>query len=343
MKIAQIVPIWLRTPPVKYGGTEKIASLLTEGLVKKGHKVTLFATGDSKTKADLKYFLKKPIGITDPDVVKTLAHFSWAFNQAKDYDIIHNHGGIFGLNLAPFIKAKVITTLHNVYITPDKPYFNYLKDQGYYVSISNAQRKKQDKLNIIDTVYNAINLKEYPFYSGPRQDYILWFGNVTPDKGPDLAIKLAKKLKTKLIMSGKIDYENPHLFGFYKKYVKPHINNKSIIFYGEVSHNKKVELYQKAKCLVYPLRWEEPFGLVMTETQACGTPVVALHRGSVPEVVKNGKSGFVVGSLQDMVKAVNKISIIKPADCRRWIENNFTPERMVEGYIKVYNKVLGRK
>lgn len=341
MKIAQIAPIWIRIPPEKYGGSEMICSLLTEELVKMGHEVTLFATKDAITQARLEWVCEKPIGIGNPDIMPTYVHFAHAFSKWKEFDIIHSHGGIFGMIYGPVIPKPLVVTMHNIYLRPNSLEFHYFKNKANYVAISQSQKRIATGMNVTAVVYNAIDLPKYKFET-QKENYLLWLSNCVPDKGPDIAIRVAKDLNMKLIMAGKIDKNLPEHVRYFEETIKPHIDGKQIIFYEELTAEEKNNLYGKARCFLFPIRWEEPFGMVMAESMACGTPVVAFRRGSVPEVVKNGVTGFVVDTYEEFLDGVKRVLAgeINPAACRKHVEENFTPQIMAKNYVEVYKSLL---
>lgn len=344
LKIAQVVPIWIRTPPERYGGSEMICSLLTEALIELGHDVTLFATKNAVTKAKLKYVYKKPIGLGDPDITPTLTHFAYSFEDWREFDIIHSHGGIFGMVYAPVVACPVVVTMHNIYVPPDSLPSKYFSDKAYYISISKSQRSIVKDLNVVDVVYNSIDIRDYSLEE-KKEDYLFWIGNLVHDKGPDTAIRVAKELGMKLVMAGKIDKKIPEHVRFYEEAIKPHIDGKHIIFHQEITPELKSELYRKAKCFLFPIRWQEPFGMVMCEAMASGTPVVAFREGSVPEVMKDKETGYIVDSYVDFISGVKKVldGKIDPKVCRKHVEENFSPKVMAKNYIKAYEKILASK
>jgi glycosyltransferase involved in cell wall biosynthesis len=362
MKIAQLVSPWISVPPEGYGGTELIAHYLTEELVKRGHEVTLFASGDSKTNAKLHYVFPEALGNSGEikqQPLNPLLHYIECFERAKDFDIIHNHAQYTAMFLADLVSTKVIHTIHGSFSKEDVPgeekrlTLRKFSDHNF-VSISNSQRKGLEDINYVATVYNGIDLKEFVF-NDKKGEYILWFGRVTKKKGPIDAIEAAKRLEMKLVLCGAIDpVDRP----FFETEVKPLIDGEQIIFHEEVKREEKANFYRGALCTLYPIHWEEPFGLVMAESMACGTPVIAYNHGSVSEVVKDGVTGFVVesegedkpseGSLtltqkgvKGMVEGIKRIGGIDRSVCRRHVEENFTVEKMVDNYEAVYSKVLG--
>jgi len=346
LRIAQVAPLWLPIPPEKYGGTEWIIYYLCEGLKKRGHQVTLFASGDSRVSVKLipvakKSLLKEklPWKFLDYNVYS----LSLVTKKAKYFDIIHTHIDLTEIFFPQFSLTPFVHTIHNPLYTSSNSaagkhrlyLLNKFKNNNY-ITISNSQKKLCPyKLNFVANVYNGINLKEFKLNLKPK-DYFLWAGRIDRYKGIENAIKIAKKAKVKLILAGRLDEAQKEYF---EKNIKPHLN-KNIIFIGEYSKSQKSKLFGAARAFLYPILWEEPFGLVMVEAMACGTPVIAFNRGSVPEVVKDKKTGFVVNNINEAVKAVKKIDQIKREDCRKWVEEKFTVERMVDEYEKVYYEVL---
>ncbi len=339
MKIAMVAPIWERVPPEKYGGIELVVHLLTEELVRRGHEVTLFATGNSVTEARLEYIFetsqRKWMHLIEPD----LLHTSFAYHRIReegDYDIIHNHTGYTGVALSDFIDIPVLTTLHGIFTEVNTPFFRYFKDTCFYNSISDEQRRGLPELNYIATVYNAIDVKSYP-YREEKEDFFLWLSRVSPLKGAHHAVNIAKKAGIKLLMAGKIDEGDRY---YYDHDVRPYIDGKQIVFLGEVSEEEKRDLMSRAKAFIFPITWSEPFGLVMIEAMACGTPVLATRKGAVPEVVVDGRTGFIVDKPMQIVEKIKLVEKINPRDCRKHVEERFSEERMARDYEEVYQKII---
>lgn len=335
MKIAQLAQPILPTPPLFYGGTERIVSMLTESLVKRGHKVTLYATGDSKTKARLKYQYKKAVGIDDFRPIHSLVQTSSAFNDSGDYDIIHNHAEAYCLPMAKYVKTPVVTTLHNDYIVGNTPQFSLFRNSSHFVFISKSQKKRLRGLRSAGVVYNATDMDKYKICEN-KKDYMFFIGNLLKRKGPDLAVRAVKSLNEKMIMALKIDEKDQD---FFKACIKPFIDGKNIKMVQTIPFKKKLELYQHARCLLFPIRWEEPFGLVMVEAMACGTPVVAMNHGSVSEIVKHGETGFVANNYKEFVSYAKRIDEIDPKKCRKHVEKLFSIEAMTDGYERIYRKL----
>jgi len=343
LRIAQIAPLWFPIPPKKYGGIERIISYLTEELVKRGHKVTLFASGDSKTKAKLVSVTKKGIisqGVPWHDWWWNNFNYSVAFEMAEkgEFDIVHSHWNILGANFQKLVKTPVLHTFHNIPKFGDHRWkiFDYYKNEINAVFVSKAERKNsQVKFRKSWVVYNAVDLSQLKF-NKKGGDHFIWIARVSPVKGIETAIKVAQKLGLKLLLAGQIQ---PMMADYFKEKIKPNLSSK-IQYIGEISQEELSDFYGQAKACLYPIKWEEPFGLIMAESMGCGTPVIAFDRGSAREVIKDGKTGFVVKNINEMIKAIKKIDEIKREDCRKWIEEKFRIERMVSDYEKIYYQII---
>ncbi|MEX0594548.1 MAG: glycosyltransferase family 4 protein [Patescibacteria group bacterium] len=346
MKIAQLVPVEETVPPRKYGGTELVASNLTEELVKRGHDVTLFASGGSKTSATLLPIFDQPVRelAPNPEDAKLRETYKYmavgkAINEIVrgDFDIIHNHIGWRVLPFAPLVNAPIVTTLHGPLSDGYMKMVYSTFKKSPYVTISNAQRKPMDDLNYAGTVYNGIEVDKFTYNDKPA-DYVAFLGRMSPEKGPKEAIMAAKAAGIKLIMAAKVDAVDQKYFD---SEIKPLIDDQQIKFIGEVDHPGKVKLLKDAIALFALIQWEEPFGLFMTEAMACGTPVIATRRGSVPELVQDGVNGFIVENTPEaVVAALKNISKIKRSDCRKIAEDKFSVGAMVTGYEEVYRKLV---
>lgn len=342
LRIAQLVGLTERVPPIKYGGVELVVCNLTEELIKRGHKVTLFASGDSETKAKLVSVCPHPLrkASSPLKLAYSLLLIEELLKREGEFDIIHNHSGWF---LFPFVKyfkkAKMVTTLHGRLNTKQSQlvlgYFRRLN----YISISHSQRKYLSSLNYVANVYNGIKVDAFKFNAKPK-DYLIFLGRISPEKGIEKAIKIAKLSKKKLKIAAKID---PVDREYWERKIKPQIDGKQIVYPGEIGHTRKVGLLKNAQALINPISWPEPFGLVMIEAMACGTPIIAPKRASVAEIVVNKKTGFVVNPknlIKESVKAVRKIDQIDRNECRKHVEKNFTVKSMVDGYEEAYYKIL---
>jgi glycosyltransferase involved in cell wall biosynthesis len=336
MKILLISPPWIRVPPKGYGGIEWVVALLSDELQKKGHEVVLFATGDSDTRANLKYVFQEGMTSKMGQALFDSMQVSSAFKIANDFDIVHDHSGFLAVAFHYLIKTPMLHTLHGAFNEETTMFYSSFKNGVYYNAISEYQRNCLPDLNYVDTVYNAIDIHNYPF-SVKKQDYLILVSRVCADKGTHIAIDIAKKMGERLILVGKVD---PVDRKYYEETIRPLIDGDQIVFMGEVSEEDKRDLLKSAKCFVFPIQWPEPFGLVMAEALACGTPVVAMRNGSSPEVVKDSRVGIIVDSLEEMPDAIRRTSQIDPKICREYVVDNFSPEIMAENYIKNYSRIL---
>ncbi|HIK35544.1 MULTISPECIES: glycosyltransferase family 4 protein [unclassified Thermosynechococcus] len=339
MRIAQIAPLWERVPPPAYGGVELVVSLLTEELVKRGHEVTLFASGDSITQANLVSTYPHAIRL-DPNVqeyaVYEALQLGEVFSRANEFDVIHSHVGYTALPYASLVKTPVVHTLHGRFTTDNERIFSQYRNQNY-VSISHSQRQLRD-LNYIATVYNAIAVETHHFYPQPSDPpYLAFLGRLSPEKGPHHAIEIAKRVGIPLRMAGKVDRVDRDYF---KELIEPHIDGEFIQFIGEADHPTKNALLGGAIAMLFPITWQEPFGLVMIESMAAGTPVVAIAKGAAPEVIEHGKTGFLCHSVEDCVAAVAQVPQLDRMACRDYVWQRFSVERMVSEYEAVYDTVL---
>lgn len=352
LRIAQVGSLYENTPPPLYGGTERIVSSLTEGLVAKGHDVTLFATEKAITKARLVSACPEPLarlGIGKSDIIYPLLNFTNVFKREKDFDIIHFHLSIvsdyMSLPPASLIAHKTVFTIH--FVSPSaKKYPQRMEllekhNNLNYISISHAAQLGFGKLKFLDTVYNGINLSEFTFNSTPK-DYYVWMGKFNPDKGTLEAILAAKKANIKLILAGTIDLEDEVKRKYYENDIRPLIDGKQIIYVGEKGGKEKDELLGNALGFLNPILWNEPFGLVSIEAMATGTPVISFSRGALTETVKDCYTGYLVENVDEMAEKIKQISAIRRTDCRKWVEDKFSSEIMVTNYENVYQKILNK-
>ena len=337
MNVAILSPIAWRTPPRSYGPWEYVVSLLTEGLVRKGIKVTLFATKNSITKAKLVSVCRRGYEEDNEIIPKVweCLHISELFERGDDFDIIHNHFDFLPLTYMKMTSTPVVTTIHGISSPKILPVYKKCNNQSYYVSISNAARVPD--LNYIATVYHGIDLDQFTFKSKSK-DYLIFFGRIHHDKGTKEAIKIALKIGIKLILVGIIQDKD-----YFKRNIEPYLDNKLIKYVGVAGPKKRDELLGGAYALLNPINIPEAFGLSVVEAMACGTPVISFNKGSMSEVMVNGKTGFLVNSIEEAIKAVKKIDKINRAECRRWVEKKFTVDRMVDDYIKVYESILAKE
>jgi len=333
MKIALISPIAWRTPPTHYGPWENIASLLCEGLVKRGIDVTLFATNDSITSGKLCSVCKcgyEEDKTIEPKVWECL-HISEAFDHADEFDIIHNNFDFLPLTYSGLVNTPVLTTIHGFSSPAIMPVYEKYNNKTHYVSISNSDRS--EKLNYIATVYHGINLEQFTFKKDIGE-YLLFFGRMHPDKGAKEAIEIANASGKKLIMAGIIQDQD-----YFDQEIFPHFS-ENIVYVGSVGPKERDKLLGGALALLHPIFFAEPFGLSVVESMACGTPVIAFNKGSMPEIIETGKNGFIVSNVDEAVGAIGNIPKIDRQYCRTTVEEKFSVERMVDDYIKVYQQII---
>ncbi len=351
MKIALIAPPFLNIPPTKQGGTENILYIKAEELIKRGHEVTLFHAGRADIRGAKRVRIYN-LAINDmplhPEREESsrkmrleMTYFALVAdciikNQGR-FDVIFNHtrGEVAFAPLTNFIKTPIISVFHlpilaeNIKVLEENP-------KAYAISISNNQRSKFKSLkNFISTVYNGVNLNLYPTLQNPSQDFVFWIGTVSPHKGTADAIKAAKIAKVPLVMAGKIKDVS-----YFQKFVEPEIDNKTIKYLGEIDYKQKLPYYQNAKAVLFPTMWPEPFGLIMIESLACGTPVIAYPNGAVPEVIDNGKVGYIVKNYKQMAKAIEDVGRISREACRQHVINHFSVEVMVNNYLGAAASVM---
>jgi len=343
LRIAQVSPLYERVPPALYGGTERVVGYLTEELVARGHQVTLFASGDSRTKAKLVAPAPRALrldGQERDDLAFHILELARVFEHPREFDIIHCHVGHLSFPFARLSGASTLHTLHGRLDLPDTyPVFRHFRDQPL-VSISHAQRYpfKGLGVNWAGTVYHGLPLEHYP-YSPRGGPYLAFLGRISPEKRPDLAIELAKRLGIPLKMAAKVD---PVDRAYFEREIEPLLDHPLIDFIGEIDEQDKPAFLGGARALLFPIDWPEPFGLVVIEALACGTPVIARRCGSVPELVLHEQTGFIGDTLEDMEQAVKALDRIERAECRRDVEARFSVARMVDGYEAIYRSLAGQ-
>jgi glycosyltransferase involved in cell wall biosynthesis len=343
MRIAQISPLWECVPPPAYGGIELVVALLCNELVKRGHEVTLFASGDSQTLAQLESVHPRALRL-DNSVkeygIYEMLQLSRVYEKAGEFDIIHSHMGCAALPFGNLVKTPTVHTLHGIFTPDNKKMFRYAAKQPY-VSISDAQREPSLNLNCVATVYNGVDVSTYKFYEKPQDPpYLAFLGRLSPEKGPHLAIEIAKKSGWHLKMAGKVDPVDQE---FFETEIKPHIDGKQIEYLGEANHAQKSLLMGNAVATLFPITWREPFGLVMIESMATGTPVIAMELGSTSEVIAHGKTGFLCHSVDECVAAIDKAVLLNRRDCRNYVQQKFSAETMTDGYEAVYRQILSQR
>jgi glycosyltransferase involved in cell wall biosynthesis len=340
LRIAQIAPLWERVPPPTYGGIELIVGLLCDELVRRGHEVTLFASGDSLSLARLEAVCPQALRL-DPSVkecdIYQMLQLSRVYEHAQDFDIIHSHIGCAALPYTNLVKTPTVHTLHGIFTPDNEKLFVHAQRQPY-VSISDAQRESRLNLNCVATVYNGIDPSIYEFQAqAEAPPYLAFLGRISPEKGPHLAIEIAQRSGWHLKMAGKVDAVDVEYF---EREIKPHIDGKQIEYLGEANHAQKCALMGGAVATLFPITWREPFGLVMIESMAVGTPVIALELGSTREVIVHGQTGFLCHNVAEAVTAVEQATQLNRAACREHVLANFSVQRMTDGYEAVYQKIL---
>jgi glycosyltransferase involved in cell wall biosynthesis len=333
MKVAVLSSVAWRTPPRHYGPWEQIASNIAEGMIKKGVEITVFATGDSITAGKLESICEQGFEENRNQDYKVLEclHISNLMEKAGEFDLIHNNFDFLPLTYSGLIKTPLITTIHGFSSQKIIPVFKKYNAICNYVSISNADRSLE--LDYIATVYNGLNIADFDFVEHP-EDYLLYFGRIHHDKGTAEAIDIAKKSKKKLLIAGIIQDE-----GYYKSQIEPQLNDQ-IQYIGHAGPEKRKELLGNATALLHPINFNEPFGMSVAEATMCGTPVIAFNKGSMPELIKHQKTGFLVNSVNEAAEAVDQLKNIVRKDCRDWAASNFSSEKMVDDYYALYQQIL---
>jgi len=342
MKIAQIAPLAERCPPLLYGGTERVVSYLTEELVDQGHDVTLFASGDSITAAELDACSERALRLS-PDVIDALPHhmimLEKVARRAHEFDVLHFHIDLMHAPVVRDFAHRTITTLHGRLDLPDlKPFYAAFPSLPL-VSISHSQRLPMPPVNWVGNVYHGLPRDLLAFNPAPEGDYLAFLGRISPEKRPDRAIEIAARAGLPLKIAAKIDKVDQ---AYWDERIAPLVGaHANIEYVGEIGEHQKSAFLGAARALLFPIDWEEPFGLVMIEAMACGTPVIAFGRGSVPEVIDDGVTGFVVSSVDEAVAALKKLEHLDRSRVRAGFEARFTVERMARDYVDIYARMMG--
>jgi len=339
MRIAQVAPLFESVPPKLYGGTELVVSSLTEELVRLGHEVTLFASGDSVTGARLVPCCQESLRLSAncrDYLAFHLAMLEEVFAQRDEFDIIHFHIDYLHFPISQREEAVHVTTLHGRLDLPELSLIYRRFAEMPVVSISDAQRRPLPYANWQGTVHHGLPEDRHTFHEDPGK-YLAFLGRISPEKRLDRAIEIATQAGVPLKIAAKIDRVDRDYF---ETVIRPLLDNPLVEFIGEIGCPEKNEFLGQAMALLFPIDWPEPFGLVMIEAMACGTPVIAFPRGSVPEIIEDGRSGFVVPSVSDAVKAVNRLAKIPREECRASFEQRFTASRMAEDYLVLYKRLI---
>jgi len=339
LRIGMVAPPWFEVPPRGYGGTEAVVAALVDQLAQRGHEVTLVAAGPKHTKAarQITVYDRPPselLGSSAIPEVVTAAVAARAFEDLE-LDLIHDHS-LAGPLLATGREIPTVVTMHGPVRGDNGDYYARLGDSIDLVAISDAQRRLAPEMNWVGTVHNAIDVASFP-YRDKKDGFVLWIGRFSPDKGAHLAIDAARNADRRIILAGKLNEQSE--IDYFEREVKPRLGD-GVDYIGEADAAAKRELFAGARCLVFPIQWEEPFGMVMVEAMACGTPVVATRRGSVPEIVAHGETGIIVDDLADLPTAIGLAEDLDPAACRRRAEERFDLPVMAEGYERVYRALI---
>ncbi len=334
LRVAMLSPIAWRTPPRDYGPWERVVSLLSEGLVARGVDLTLFATADSITSGRLRAVCRHGYE-EDPEIdakVWECLHISEVFERADEFDLIHNNFDFLPLTYSALIDTPMLTTIHGFSSAKILPVYRKYQGYGCYVAISEADRDPE--LEYLATIHHGVDLREFTFRPQAAGEHLLFFARIHPDKGADEAIAIARRVGLPLILAGVVqDHEH------FRRDVEPQLDDQ-IRYVGSVGPRERDELLGGALALLHPIRFNEPFGLSVIESMACGTPVIAYLRGSMPELIRDGYNGFLVHDLEGAVAAVGRIDSIERRDCRAFVEQEFSVERMVDRYLDAYALAL---
>jgi glycosyltransferase involved in cell wall biosynthesis len=338
MRIAQVAPLYESVPPLFYGGTERVVSYLTEEMCRLGHEVTLFASGDSVTQAHLVSPCQHSLRLNKNCIEFMAPHvlmMGQVFEESSRFDVVHFHIDYLHFPLVRRYKVPNITTLHGRLDLPEHlPLYQEFREVPV-VSISNAQRKPLPWINWKGTVYHGLHKDLYTFREKPGK-YLAFLGRVSPEKRLDRAIRIARDAGMELKIAVKVDQKDQKYFD---TVIKPLLRGPHVDYIGEIGEDEKDEFLGNAYALLFPIDWPEPFGLVMIEAMACGTPVIAYPHGSVPEIMEHGKTGFIVQTLKEAVEAVKKIPSISRKECREVFEERFSVSRMAADYLSIYRRI----
>jgi glycosyltransferase involved in cell wall biosynthesis len=341
MKIAQVAPLIEAVPPKLYGGTERVVAYLTDALVELGHEVTLFASGDSSTKAHLAPIWPRALRL-DPSIHDYFAplfmQLETVARRAHEFDIIHCHLDYFAYPMLRLLGIPSLTTLHGRLDLPELPHLYRLFPETAVVSISDSQREPLPQANYVATIHHG--LPQHSLDKGPGGKYLAFLGRISPEKAPDAAIRIAARAGLPLKSAAKVDKVDREYF---KTKIEPLLAGADVEFIGEIGEHQKSEFLGNASALLFPIAWREPFGLVMIEAMACGTPVIAFNNGSVPEVLENGLTGYIVGSEDEAVAALRAVPNMNRDRVRAEFDRRFTAQHMAQNYLKLYSRLAKQR
>lgn len=338
MRIAQISPLYESVPPRYYGGTERVVSYLTEELINQGHDVTLFASGDSITNANVVSHVQEALRL-NPAVKDPIAHhivqLQDIIERANEFDVIHFHTDYLHFPFSALLRTPHVTTLHGRLDIPDLKYVYDRFPKQPVISISNSQRLPLPQANWIGTVYHGLPMNLYSLGAGDG-DYVAFIGRISPEKRPDRAIEIARRAGIKIKIAAKVDKADEV---YYEQEIRPLIEQAHVEFIGEIGEDRKNEFLGRAKALLFPIDWPEPFGMVMIESMACGTPVIAYPHGSVPEVIADNVNGFIVHSLGAAIAALENVEKLDRRTVRKYFEEHFSAATMAKRYVQLFEKL----
>ena len=339
MRIALIAPPWTPIPPPLYGGIELVVDQLARGIMAAGHDVTLYATGDSTCPVPRAWVLPHAEGMRIGMAVPELRHVIHAYETVADHDVVHDHTVMGPFYAERFPDLPVLTTIHGPFNEELTDLYRILAPRVPIVAISNAQHRAAPDIPIARVIHHGVDASAFPFGEGTGDDdgeYVLFLGRMAPDKGAHRAVEVARKAGIRILMAAKM--REAWERAYFDEQVAPMLG-PGAVYLGEVPHERKLELLANAKALLFPIRWNEPFGLVMLESMACGTPVLAFPEGAAPEVVEDGKTGFLCEDEAAMVAALGRVAQLSRADCRAAVEGYFSTQRMVADHIDLYGKL----
>jgi glycosyltransferase involved in cell wall biosynthesis len=341
LRIAMLAPPWIRIPAPAYGGIEEVVRLLCEGLVDRGHEVTLFAAPGSQGPSEVRAVLDSE----HPDKMQTaqieadhVARVFAAIDADGGYDVVHDHTGHVALSMADRLGVPLVHTLHGPFDAAAREFYRAHGSKALLVALSEHQRRKAPpEAGEIVVVPNPLRIEEWPLRA-EKADFVLWIGRMSPDKGPHRAIAAARAAGVPLVLAGPVQ---PGQEAFFAAEVEPRIDGDAVRYVGEADGTVKRDLYARARAFLMPIRWDEPFGLVMVEAMACGTPVIAFAEGSAPELVIDGETGFVVEDEAAMAAAIGRLGELDPVRCRARTDRRFGIDAVVGGYEAAYRRAAG--
>jgi glycosyltransferase involved in cell wall biosynthesis len=339
LNIAVIAPVWIPVPPEGYGGIERVIKLLVDELVRMGQDVTLFAAGGSSTLARQVTYIGKAPTERMGDVIFDAIHVGKAYKDIarSDCDVIHDNSGLLGPAFAGLMPQPVVHTLHGPFTDDISMFYSAFSQTCFYVAISKRQQETGPDLNYLGVVPNAVDIEEHR-YASEKDDYLVNIGRICETKGTEQAVRLAREAGRRIFLAGKIDAGAD--MEYYETRVRPLLDGKQAIYLGEITQAEKVDLLSHARAFLFPIQWEEPFGLVMAESLACGTPVLATRFGAAAEVIEDGVTGFLADTWQELANYIDRIDEIDPLTCRREAERRFSPRVMAENYMAIFSRAV---